>query len=167
MDGGAYASIVAAVVAALSAWAVARSAANGNRVTKEMEAKAALESQRIEAESAKESTRSAAESEAYERARAFDVATIERQEAELLRLRSENQHLHIDNRRLNGDLNDVNSERDALRNEIRVMHDDRHAEREECRKIRIKLAALEGKPTPTEAELNYGYSEPGDSFPSD
>lgn len=167
MDGGDYAAIVAALVAAFSAWAVARSSANGNRIAKELEARSTVEAKEIEAKSNTESTRSAAETAAYERARAFDIATIERQEAELLRLRADNAHLHIDNRRINGDFQDIQAERDALRNEIRVMHDERAEERDECRKLKIRLAALEGRPAPTEEDLNYGYSEPGDSFPSD
>lgn len=167
MGGGDYATIVAAIVAAFSAWAVARSAANGNRLAKELETRAQVQAKEIESETEKESNRSAAETAAYERARAFDVATIERQEAELLRLRADNAHLHIDNRRLNGDLQDVSADRDALRNEIRVMHDERANERDECRKLKIKLASLEGRPRPSDEELNDGYAEPGDSYPSD
>lgn len=165
MDGGDYASVFAAIVAAFSAWAVARSSSRANKQAKELETKALIESKELESSTAKESLRQQAETDAYERARAFDIATIQRQEAELLRVRADNSHLHIDNRRLNEELHDSYAERDALRNEIRNMHDERGVEREECRRMKMRLAELEGRPAPSEEELNEGYSEPGLSYP--
>lgn len=166
MDGGDYASIAAAIVAALSAWAVARSSSRANKQAKELETRALIETKELESSTTRETLRQQAETDAYERARSFDIATIQRQEAELLRVRGENAHLHIDNRRTNEELQDSYAERDALRNEIRVMHDERAQERAECRRMKLRLAELEGRPAPTEVELNEGYSEPGHSYPN-
>lgn len=165
MDGGDYASTFAAIVAALSAWAVARSSSRASKQAKELETKALVETKELESSTTRETLRQQAETDAYERARAFDIATMQRQEAELLRLRSDNSHLHIDNRRLNDELQDTYSERDALRSEIRIMHDERAEERAECRRMKLRLAVLEGRPAPSEAELNEGYAEPGSSYP--
>lgn len=68
-------SLAVAVIAALSAWATSRAAG-----------KAARDSTSI-------GGRLDAEKEAYERARAFDMDTIERQDREIAELRSENESL--------------------------------------------------------------------------
>jgi flagellar motility protein MotE (MotC chaperone) len=68
-------TIIVAVVAALGAWAAQRSAANASKVNVET-------SGRLDAEKG-----------AYERARIFDLETIDRQNEELGRLREENEHL--------------------------------------------------------------------------
>lgn len=67
--------ILIALIAALGAWAAHRSAG-----------KASVAGTAV-------SGRLEAERNAYERARAFDVATIERQDSELAKLRQENQKL--------------------------------------------------------------------------
>jgi flagellar biosynthesis component FlhA len=194
MDGGDYASIIAGIIAALSAWAVSRSAGKANRLAKELETQAAVESERIRKEAATETTRSQAETEAYERARTFDIATIERQTAEILQVRADNVHLNADVKRVNRENQELFTEREALRNEIRAMHEDRMKEREDCRRVRMKLveAIAEGRidlaqaidvdthqkrieldthdrPRHVEVEThindNNDYSEPGDSYP--
>lgn len=158
MDGGDYASIIAGIIAALSAWAVSRSAGKANKLAKELESQAQVESERVKAEGAKETTRSQAETEAYERARAFDIATIERQTAEILQVRADNVHLNADVKRVNRENQELFAEREALRNEIRVMHEERARERREeyearmteraeCRNVRSHLveAIAEGR----------------------
>jgi hypothetical protein len=158
MDGGDYASIIAGIIAALSAWAVSRSAGKANRLAKELEAQASVESERIRKEAATETTRSQAETEAYERARSFDIATIERQTAEILQVRADNVHLNADVKRVNRENQELFAEREALRNEIRVMHEERSRERllevearikerEDCRHVREHLvhAIAEGR----------------------
>jgi predicted RNase H-like nuclease (RuvC/YqgF family) len=158
MDGGDYASIIAGIIAALSAWAVSRSAGKANKLAKELETQAQVESERVKAEGVKETTRSQAETEAYERARAFDIATIERQTAEILQVRADNVHLNADVKRVNRENQELFAEREALRNEIRTMHEERAkerraeydariAEREECRRVRSHLveAIAEGR----------------------
>lgn len=158
MDGGDYASIIAGIIAALSAWAVSRSAGKANRLAKELESQAAVEAERIRTEGSKENTRSQAETEAYERARSFDVSTIERQTAEILQVRADNVHLNADVKRVNRENQELFAEREALRNEIRAMHEqrarerakefeDRLKEREECRNVRLHLvqAIAEGR----------------------
>ncbi len=187
MDGGDYASIVAAIVAAFSAWAVARSSSKANRLSKELETKALVESKELETAATKESIRSQAETDAYERARAFDIATIERQTAEILQVRADNVHLNSDVKRVNRENQELFNEREALRNEIRAMHDERFREREDCQKVRQQLARavaegrldLEGavdidthSRTKPPIEFHQGdrdvdYSEPGDSYPTD
>jgi hypothetical protein len=147
MDGGDYASIIAGIIAALSAWAVSRSAGKANRLAKELEAQAQVEAERVRLEGTKETTRSQAETEAYERARAFDIATIERQTAEILQVRADNVHLNADVKRVNRENQELFTEREALRNEIRAMHEDRVKERQECRSVRERLvqAIAEGR----------------------
>jgi hypothetical protein len=147
MDGGDYASIIAGIIAALSAWAVSRSAGKANRLAKELETQAAVEAERIRKEGAVETTRSQAETEAYERARAFDIATIERQTAEILQVRADNVHLNADVKRVNRENQELFAEREALRNEIRAMHEDRVKEREDCHRVRMRLvqAISEGR----------------------
>lgn len=147
MDGGDYASIIAGIIAALSAWAVSRSAGRANKLAKELETQAAVEQERIRLEGTKETTRSQAESEAYERARAFDTATIERQTAEILQVRADNVHLNADVKRVNREAQELFAEREALRNEIRVMHEERARERDDCRRVRQQLvqAIAEGR----------------------
>lgn len=147
MDGGDYASIIAGIIAALSAWAVSRSAGKANRLAKELEAQAQVEAERVRLEGTKETTRSQAETEAYERARAFDIATIERQTAEILQVRADNVHLNADVKRVNRENQELFTEREALRNEIRAMHEDRNKERQDCRSVREQLvqAIAEGR----------------------
>lgn len=147
MDGGDYASIIAGIIAALSAWAVSRSAGKANRLAKELEAQAQVEAERVRLEGTKETTRSQAETEAYERARAFDIATIERQTAEILQVRADNVHLNADVKRVNRENQELFTEREALRNEIRAMHEDRVKERQDCRSVREQLvhAIAEGR----------------------
>lgn len=158
MDGGDYASIIAGIIAALSAWAVSRSAGKANKLAKELETQAQVEAERIKAEGTKETTRSQAETEAYERARAFDIATIERQTAEILQVRADNVHLNADVKRVNRENQELFAEREALRNEIRAMHEERAKERREeyearvrerddCRRVRSQLvhAISEGR----------------------
>lgn len=147
MDGGDYASIIAGIIAALSAWAVSRSAGKANRLAKELESQAAVEAERIRTEGTKETTRSQAETDAYERARSFDVATIERQTAEILQVRADNVHLNADVKRVNRENQELFAEREALRNEIRVMHEERGKEREDCYRVRMQLvqAITEGR----------------------
>jgi hypothetical protein len=147
MDGGDYASIIAGIIAALSAWAVSRSAGRANKLAKELESQAAVEQERIRLEGTKETTRSQAETDAYERARAFDIATIERQTAEILQVRADNVHLNADVKRVNRENQELFSEREALRNEIRVMHEERARERDDCRRVRLQLvkAISEGR----------------------
>lgn len=140
MDGGDFASILAAVVAAISAYAVARSASKANQITKQIESQAAIEAKRLEMEGARESTRATVESEAYERARAFDVATIERQTAEILQVRADNVHLNADVKRVNRENEELHSDREHLRSEIRTLNEERDREREECRRVRQRLA---------------------------
>lgn len=53
----------------------------------------AVASQRSSAQASKFNARAEAETEAYNRARAFDIATIERQDKELKDLREENKDL--------------------------------------------------------------------------
>lgn len=195
MDGGDYASIIAGIIAALSAWAVSRSAGKANRLAKELETQAAVESERIRKEAATETTRSQAETEAYERARSFDIATIERQTAEILQVRADNVHLNADVKRVNRENQELFAEREALRNEIRAMHEERVKERDDCRRVRMRLveAIAEGRmdlaqaididthqkrielethdrPRQIEIETHLDdnrrdYSEPGDSYP--
>lgn len=188
MDGGDYASVVAAVVAAISAWAVARSASRANQINKQLETQAALEAERIKQAGTKETTRATAESEAYERARAFDVATIERQTAEILQVRADNVHLNADVKRVNRENQELFSEREALRNEIRALHEERIEERALCLKIRHQLAKAvsEGRldlmaAPDVDTHARHGrasveflthdrdidYFEPGDSYPTD
>jgi hypothetical protein len=147
MDGGDYASIIAGIIAALSAWAVSRSAGKANRLAKELEAQAQVEAERVRLEGTKETTRSQAETEAYERARAFDIATIERQTAEILQVRADNVHLNADVKRVNRENQELFNEREALRNEIRAMHEERIKERQDCRSAREQLvqAIAEGR----------------------
>lgn len=68
--------IVIALIAAFGAWAAHRSAGKASVANTTVSGKLQ------------------AEQEAYERARAFDVATIERQDKELKFLREENKRLH-------------------------------------------------------------------------
>lgn len=158
MDGGDYASIIAGIIAALSAWAVSRSAGKANKLAKELESQAQVEAERVKAEGAKETTRSQAETEAYERARSFDIATIERQTAEILQVRADNVHLNADVKRVNRENQELFAEREALRNEVRVMHEERakerrdelervQRERDDCRQVRTQLvrAISEGR----------------------
>lgn len=187
MDGGDYASILAAIVAALSAWAVARSSSRANQLSKELETKALVEAKELETNASKESIRSQAETDAYERARAFDIATIERQTAEILQVRADNIHLNNDVKRVNRENQELFHEREALRNEIRSVNEDRLREREECRQARLRLvrAVADGRMdldrvieidthandpvrvSPSSSIPNDDYSEPGDSYPSD
>jgi regulator of replication initiation timing len=175
MDAGNYVSIIAAVIAALSAWAVSRSSAKANQLSKQLEAQAAVDSEKIRTDGVKETTRASAETEAYERARAFDVATIERQAAEIMQVRADNIHLNADVKRVNREIQDLYAEREALHNEIRNMHEERAQERQECQKVRQRLAhaIAEGRIDPEHAadldihvdEIHDGYTEPGDNYP--
>jgi DNA repair exonuclease SbcCD ATPase subunit len=73
-----WAAIVVAAIAAFGSVAAQRSAAKASKFN-------TMVSGRLEAER-----------EAYERARAFDVETIDRQDAELMRLREENSRLRTE-----------------------------------------------------------------------
>lgn len=77
-----FSAIIVASVAAFGAWAAQRSAAKANKAN-------LIAASRIEAERG-----------AYERALSFDVGTIERQEAEIIRLRTDNHDLHVEIDRL-------------------------------------------------------------------
>lgn len=70
-----FGAIIVALVAAFGAWAAQRSAANASRANTRV------------------SGRLDAEKEAYERARVFDLETIDRQNAEIEKLRQENLEL--------------------------------------------------------------------------
>jgi hypothetical protein len=169
MDGGNWASLLAAVFAAVAAWAVQRSSSRANVLAKKIEADAALAAKKVETEGEKESTRSQAETDAYERARAFDVATIERQSAEILQVRADNIHLNADVKRVHRENQDLFAEREALRNEIRVMHEERAREREECHQLRSQLARAisEGRPDLSREVENeeQRYSQPIEPLP--
>lgn len=79
-------SVLVALIAALSAWASQRSAQKANRINTST-------SGRLEAERG-----------AYERARAFDVQTIDRQDAEIAELRTKNKKLEQELERVKGRL---------------------------------------------------------------
>lgn len=166
MDGGDYASIIAGIIAALSAWAVSRSAGRANKLAKELETQAAVEQERIRLEGTKETSRSQAEADAYERARSFDIATIERQTAEILQVRADNVHLNADVKRVNRENQELFAEREALRNEIRVMHEERAREREDCRRVRMQLvkAISEGRMN-LENAIDVDTHNRGEPFP--
>lgn len=74
--------ILVAVIAALGAWAAQRSAARASRINTSV-------SGRLEAEK-----------NAYERARAFDIQTIERQDAEIAELQEANEVLRNELKRV-------------------------------------------------------------------
>lgn len=76
MDWGDAVTIFVAIVAAASAWASQRSAAKASTLN-------VSTTSRVEMEK-----------EAYERARAFDIETIKRQDDEILELRNDNRDLH-------------------------------------------------------------------------
>lgn len=192
MDGGDYASIIAAIIALISTLAVARSSGKANRLAKELESKALVDAKEIEANASKESVRSQAETDAYERARAFDTETITRQaakidaleatlaerESELGQVRTENGLVHADNRMINGENRDLQQELaschrviENLRNYIRHNPDALGGE---------VPAELEEAPPPTpkpevdihvrrviEEVVDEGYTEPGNSYPRD
>ena len=71
-------TIIVAIIAAFGAWVAQRVAVKANRMNN-------IVSRRLEAEKG-----------AYERARAFDIQTIDRQNAEVVRLRTANQELRRD-----------------------------------------------------------------------
>lgn len=81
------AAILVALIAALGAWAAQRSAAKASKVN-------TVVSSRLEAER-----------QAYERARAFDVQTINRQNKEIKSLHTENERLRGDLRKIKKRLN--------------------------------------------------------------
>lgn len=94
------ASVIVAIISALSALAAQRAASKASRV----DHKAVIDAEN-------ENTRAEVEKDAYSRARAFDTATIERQEEELKQLR-------LDNRKLHSELNASNDEISKLRQRI-------------------------------------------------
>lgn len=89
MDATSAASIIVAIIAAAAAIASQRSAAKAAKVNSETQL--ATVKMTNEAEAAKGG---------YERARKFDVETIERQDAEILELRKEVENLRKENRAL-------------------------------------------------------------------
>jgi hypothetical protein len=154
VDGGDWATIFAAFCALVSAVLVQRSSSRANLQAKKLEADAELAAKALESDSVKEAARLTADAEAYERARAYDIATIERQSAEILQVRADNIHLNADIKRVNRENQELFGEREALRNEIRVMHEERTQEREECRRVRQRLAhaIAEGRVNPEHEE---------------
>lgn len=187
MDGGDYASFAAAIVAAFSAWAVARSSANGNRLAKELETRAAIEAKEIESAAAKESTRSQAETDAYARARAFDTETIERQnrkiesleaalgerESELGQVRTDNNLLHADVRLVSQENRDLQTELasahrviDNLRNYIRYTPLDIELPTE-LESGPERTVRVDPKVQKVIAEVIDDYDEPGTNYTSD
>jgi len=190
MDGGDYASILAAIVAALSAWAVARSSGRANRLTKELEAKAMVEAKELETNTTRESIRSQAETDAYERARAFDTETIARQdrkidsleqaiadrESELGQVRTDNGLLHADIRMVTGENRDLQTE---LASAHRVIENLRNYIRHNPDALKgVVPHDLDAVPPPSprpkvDPELRQaidkvvddGYAEPGDNVP--
>jgi predicted RNase H-like nuclease (RuvC/YqgF family) len=78
----------------------------------------AIFSGRSASNASKYSTRTQAETEAYNRARAIDTATIERQEKELVKLRKKVEELDEDNEMLHG-------ENEDLRRRVRILEETR------------------------------------------
>lgn len=184
MDGGDYASIVAAIVAAFSAWAVARSSSRANKQAKELETKALVDTKELENDANRETLRQQAETAAYERARAFDTETITRQatqitelkmaigerESELGQVRTDNQMLHNDvrmtsqeNRDLHAELSEAHRVIENLRSYIRhnpLIPKEVDVPEELDRPLEM--------PPTTNPELRRvidNYVEPGDSYP--
>ena len=118
-------SIIVAVVAALGAWASQRAAAKATTFNTAV------------------TTRLDAEKEAYERARAFDIETINRQEKELESLRKEN---------------------DRLRSIIEDLQNDNSKVHEELRMLRLRVNKLErGFPKSLEEMLRERLDEESSS----
>lgn len=111
MDWGNWVTILVAAIAALSAYASQRAAAKATNLNTTTTSRVDMEK------------------EAYDRARKFDIETIERQDAEIAELRADNQDLH--------DKIDVaRSEAREARREAREAHAESEALRAELRKLK-------------------------------
>lgn len=120
MEPAAIASIIVSLIAALAGYASQRAAAKAST------------------KNAATTSRADLEKEAYERARAFDTETIERQDKELAELR---QHV----RELNADVKRVVTENEQLHDENRTVLEDNARLRAEVRILRIRFTRIERK----------------------
>lgn len=109
-DGGDMITLAVAVIAALSAWASQRSASRASSLN-------VATTSRVDMEK-----------EAYDRARKFDIETIERQDAEIAELRTDNQDLH----------NKV----DVARREAREARREAREAHAEADRLRVELTQL-------------------------
>lgn len=96
-------AIVVALIAAIGAWASQRAAANAAKYN---------------ADAAKMSTKATAELEAFNRARAMDVKTIERQDSELEQIRNEYDELNTKFKQILKDNENLHAENVSLRRRV-------------------------------------------------
>lgn len=109
-DWGDLVTLAVAAIAALSAYASQRAASKASMLN------------------VSTTTRVDMEKEAYDRARKFDIETIERQDAEIAELRRDNQELHekvdvarAEARAARAEARDAHAEADQLRRELRSL----------------------------------------------
>jgi len=108
MDWGNWVTILVAIIAALSAYASQRAAAKASNLNTTTTSRVDMEK------------------EAYDRARKFDIETIERQDAEIAELRQDNKSLHekvdvarAEARAARQEAREAHAEADELRRELR------------------------------------------------
>jgi small-conductance mechanosensitive channel len=134
LESAAIASIIVSVIAALAGYASQRAAVRATN-------KNAASSSRTELDK----TRTEAEKEAYQRARAFDMETIQRQDAELEELRANQRTLNEDIKLVNRENTRLHSEnRDVLEQHRHVLEDN-EALRAEVRALRMRFTRIERK----------------------
>lgn len=116
MDWGNWVTILVAVIAALSAYASQRAAAKASNLNTTTTSRVDMEK------------------EAYDRARKFDIETIERQDAEIAELRQDNKDLHekidvarSEARAARQEAREAHAEADALRRELDDLRRQQHS----------------------------------------
>lgn len=116
-----WAGIAISLITALGAWASSRASSRASTANSKTEA----------------------EKEAYDRARKMDVATIERQDAELEEIREQNRLLREQNDHLNADVKRIDADNRSLHDENRRVLEDNARLRAELRSLRLRMVRLE------------------------
>lgn len=139
VEPAAIASILVSLIAALAGYASQRASAKAQTKT------------------AATSSRTELEKEAYERARAFDMETIKRQDGELAELR---QHV----KDLNADVKRVVSENDVLHDENRQVLEDNNRLRTEVKALRMRFTRIERKYPTEDVPIQERYTDTNPSL---
>lgn len=105
MEPVSWAVLIVAAISAFGSWATARASGKATITNAEVTARVEMEK------------------EAYGRARAFDISTIERQDQEILELREENKEIRTENQELRRQIQLLERRLSSLEKEV---HDDDH-----------------------------------------